>query len=283
LSLREGNLCKSIDLRDYTAIKIGGRAKYFWAVRDVDNLSRILNTIGSNFYLLGGGSNLLVKDSLIKRPVIKLGESFNFIRREGVYIAVGASTMLSSLMKYCLQHNLSGLENLAGIPATLGGLLAMNGAAFGRGISEVIVEVDIMDRQGSVKTLKKEEITFGYRYSSLQDYIILEAKLALAPEDIKTKVSDFLDRRFTTQDFSLPSCGCIFKNPSDSSAGFLIDSCGFKGLKRGGAQVSLRHANFIVNLGPAKCRDVDYLIRKIKGQIYEKYSIILQEEIKRWD
>ena len=294
---------KDVDLRNYTSIKIGGRAKYFYTALSPDCLRKIVENIGSDFYLLGKGSNLLIKDCLIQKPIIKLGDNFSFIRpvrhsiladnqshmskgvkKNGNYLEVGASTFLSSLIKYCLEKNLLGLENLAGIPATIGGLLAMNAASFGRSISAVVEEVTVMSREGDIKKLKSSEITFGYRSSTLEKYIILEAKFKLfSGKNLKRKIRELLEKRINRQDFNFPSCGCVFKNTPEFSAGFLIDSCRLKGELCGDAQVSPRHANFIINLGSAKYKDIIYLIQKIKDQIYKKYSIILEEEIKRWE
>jgi len=274
---------KDVSLKNYTTIKIGGKAKYFYTAKNIDDLDKIVADIGPDFYLLGKGSNLLIADSLIEVPVVKLGENFAYLKEKGNLLEVGASTPLSFLIKYCLENNLSGVENLVGIPATVGGLLAMNAASFGRSISANLKEVDVMNREGGVKTLEKEEITFKYRFSSLQKYIILGARFRLSlKKGLRGKVSEFLGKRLSMQDFDFPSCGCIFKNTPEFNASFLIDSLRLKGLRKGGAQISLRHANFIVNCGCAKYNDVDYLIQKIKDQIYKKYSIILQEEIKRW-
>jgi len=284
VSLERTGLTKDVSLKNYTSIKIGGKAKYFYTAANIDDLDRIVADIGPDFYLLGKGSNLLIADSLIKRPVVKLGENFAYLEEKGNLLEVGASTPLSFLIKYCLENDLSGVENLVGIPATVGGLLAMNAASFGRSISSSLVEVDVMNREGGVKTLEKGEITFKYRFSSLQKYIILGARFGLSSkENLKREVSEFLGKRLSTQDFDFPSCGCIFKNTPEFNASFLIDSSRLKGQRRGDAQISLRHANFIVNCGCAKYNDVDYLIKKIKDQIYKKYSIILQEEVKRWE
>jgi len=281
--LARAGLTKNLSLKNYTTIKIGGKAKYFYVAEDINNLGRIVADIGPDFYLLGKGSNLLIADSLVERPVVKLGKDFTYLREKRDLLEVGASTPLSFLIKYCLENNLWGVENLVGIPATVGGLLAMNAASFGQSISSSLAEVDVMNRRGEVKTLEKGEITFDYRSSSLEDYIILGAKFNLSSKgNLKQKVSESLGKRLSSQDFGFPSCGCIFKNTPEFSASFLIDSSGLKGIKKGNAQVSLRHANFIINCSCAKYNDVDYLIQKIKDQIHKKYSIILQEEIKRW-
>ena len=283
MPLKTTGLTKGVSLKNYTTIKIGGKAKYFYVAENIDDLNKIVADIGPDFYLLGKGSNLLIADFLIEKPIIKLGENFTYLKEKGNLLEVGASTPLPFLIKYCLENNLSGVENLVGIPATVGGLLAMNAASFGRSISSNLEEVDVMNREGEVKTLEKGAITFKYRSSSLQKQIILGARFRLSSKKgLRGKVNEFLGKRLSTQDFDFPSCGCIFKNSSEFSASFLIDSSRLKGIRKGDAQISRRHANFIINCGSAKYNNVDYLIQKIKDQIYKKYSIILQEEIKRW-
>ena len=273
-----------VSLKDYTSIKIGGDAKHFYEANGLDDLKNASKEFNGSFYLLGKGSNLLIKDTLIEKPVLKLGSEFSFINESRGCLEVGASTPLSSLLQYCLKNNLSGLENLVGIPATIGGLLAMNASSFGTEISACLKDVEVMDKNGEISVLQKDEIDFGYRYCSLQDSIILKARInVVEAKGLRLKMASLFAKRLSTQDFKFPSCGCIFKNPADASVGTLIESCNFKGLKQGNAQVSLQHANFIVNLGGAKYSDVEYLITKIKDQIYKKYSIILEEEIKRWE
>ena len=283
MSLKKIELQHNVDLKKYTHIKIGGKAKYFFWATCSDDLVRIFSDAESFPYVLGAGSNLLISDSILKKPVVKLSWSFNFIKRQGAFLEVGSSTPLPLLIKYCIENDLGGLQNLVGIPATIGGLLAMGASSFGASISSHLQEVEVMDKKGEIKTLPKDKIDFGYRFSSLCDYIILSAKFKLQQAvNLKVEVRSYLAQRFSKQDFSFPSCGCIFKNPEGASAGYLIDSCGLKGQTKGDAQVSGKHANFIINLGSAKYDDVDYLIQKIKDQIYKKYSIILDEEIKRW-
>ena len=283
MSLKKIEVESNVDLKQYTHIKVGGKAKYFFRPQAADELRNLINDIGPDFYILGKGSNLLIKDETIRKPVIKLSKGFAFIKQNADYLTVGASTLLSCLVRYCIDNNLGGLHSLAGIPATVGGLLAMNASSFGESVSSYLQEVEVMDKEGEVKVLGKDRIEFGYRFSALCNYIILSAKFKLPKEtDLKAQVKALLGQRFSRQDFRFPSCGCIFKNPESESAGFLIDSCGLKGAREADAQVSGRHANFIINLSSAKYKDVDYLIRKIKDQIYKKYSIILEEEIHRW-
>jgi len=287
---------RNVELKNRTSIKIGGRAGYFFEAPNVEALRKIIDDFGSSFYILGKGSNLLVSDSLIKKPVVRLGREFDYIRGRGSCLEVGALTSLSFLIKYCVKENLAGIENLVGIPASIGGLLRMNASSFGKDISSCVDSVDVLDRQGCLRVLKKNEIKPGYRSSCLGDYFILGARLRLSKgKGVKERARNLLARRFELQDYSFPSCGCVFKNPSTSlrtgplsggakplGAGYLIENCGLKGLKKGGAQVSQRHANFIINKGCARYKDVDYLIKKIKEKVRKKHNLVLEEEIKRW-
>ncbi|MDD5194344.1 MAG: UDP-N-acetylmuramate dehydrogenase [Candidatus Omnitrophica bacterium] len=284
MSLGRIELKQHVDLRAFTTIKIGGCAQYFFVAATLEELNEIIKDAGPFCYILGGGSNLLVKDQCLKKPVIKLGSGFDYLRASGQYIEVGAATKLSRVLNYCLKNNLSGLHNLAGIPATIGGLLCMNASSFNGEIFSPLVEAEVMDKMGAVIRLSKKEITFGYRRSSLKNYIILRAWFTLHPDScIKADVSNFLKIRRQKQDFDFPSCGCIFKNPLDYSAGFLIESCGLKGVSRGGAQVSNKHANFIINRGNASYDDVSYLIKQIKDKVHQKFGVVLEEEIERWE
>ena len=274
---------RNVGLKDLTSIRIGGKAKRLLVVNSRKEACLIVRKIGFSFYILGNGSNILVKDCLIERPVITLGRRFNYLVQKGEYLDVGASTSLSFLVKYCIRNNLSGLENLSGVPAQIGGLVAMNASAFGTNVSDLIQSVEVVNKNGEIEHLKKKQIQFSYRFSSLENYIVLSVRLGLKNStNIKEKVRKILKKRFVSQECYLPSCGSIFKNPQGDKAGLLIDSCGLKGAEKGGAQVSVKHANFIVNKCSACYSDVEYLIRRIKDRVYSKYSVFLKEEVKRW-
>lgn len=284
MNLKEIKLKRNVDLKPYTTIKIGGCAKDFFFIDNIDDLYKIINHLGNNFHIIGGGSNLLVKDGVINKPVIKLGRSFDYIKNKDSLIEAGAATPFPAFMKYCMVNNLQGLENLAGIPATIGGLLATNASSYGRSISDCLYKTEVMDNKGKLQALEREKMEFGYRFSSLKGSVILRAWFKLsAGKNLKDRIKDFFQKRLATQDFGYPSCGCIFKNSREFSAGFLIDSCGFKGRRENQAQVSLKHANFIVNVGNAVYNDVDCLINKIRDKVRQKYDILLEEEIERWD
>jgi len=282
MSLKQTKLKRNYSLADFTTIKIGGEARYFFTAESAEALKKVLKKFQGAFYILGGGSNLLVADNPIEKCIIKLGEEFSYIRKDK-YLEVGSRTPLSHLIKYVSANNLGGFDNLAGIPATVGGLVMMNASSFGREISEYLKEVEVMDNSGNVKILKKDGISFSYRKSSLNDYVILRVWFeAVKDYDVKAKISNFLKTRMSRQDFEFPNCGCIFKNPIEKPAGFLIEACGLKGLKKNDAQISPKHANFIINLKKARYNDVDYLTSCIKESVHKKFGIVLEEEIKRW-
>lgn len=282
MSLKQAELKRKYNLADFTTIKIGGEARHFFIADSIEALQKVLKSCQGIYYILGGGSNILVADGLVKKCVIKLGEGFDYIKKDE-YLEVGSATPLSTVIKNALANNLGGFECLAGIPATIGGLVMMNASSFGREISDNLREVEVMDSRGNIRNFKKEEISFSYRKSSLNDYIILRIRFeAIKDYDIKAKINNFLKTRMNKQDFEFPSCGCIFKNPIENPAGFLIEACGLKGLKKNDAQISPKHANFIINLNKASYNDVDYLIKQIKENVHRKFGVVLEEEIKRW-
>jgi UDP-N-acetylmuramate dehydrogenase len=287
MNLGKIELRHNVSLKKYTTIKIGGVANHLFFVNSIDALFSVINKLEDSFYILGKGSNILIKDHIIKTPVLKLGERFNYIKKNNHLLEVGASTSLSSLIKYCIYNGISGLENLAGIPATIGGMLVMNASSFDREISSFLAKIEVLDkRDKEIKQIDKKEIVFDYRRSSLTDKIILRAWFEFTSikdsRYVREKVFGFLKKRESTQEIRFPTCGCIFKNPSNFKAGYLIEACGLKGIRKNDALVSFRHANFIVNIGKATYNDVDYLINKIKEKVYSKYKIILEEEIERW-
>jgi UDP-N-acetylmuramate dehydrogenase len=283
MSLKKFDLKQNYDLRQHTSIKIGGPASRFFIAHSEEELKEILKMVDGRYYLLGAGSNLLVKDTQILTPIIKLGEEFSYVRTvKDASLEVGSAFMLSKLMNFAIKNDLGGIENLAGIPATIGGLIAMNASAFGGAVSDCVTELEVMDRHGCIKRLGKKDVSFGYRWSSLRGSIILRAWMEFVKRvDVKVRVAEFLQARRRTQDL-LPSCGCIFKNPAGLKAGFLIESCGFKGAAKNDAQVSPVHANFIINKGAAQYGDVDYLIKNIKEKVFSTFKVQLEEEVERW-
>jgi UDP-N-acetylmuramate dehydrogenase len=270
-------------LSNYTSVKIGGRACDFFYISNHDELKFVYEKYMGKFYLLGGGSNLLVTDSQLSRPVVKFKGGFDEIKIDKTTVYAGAGVLFSSLLKICVKEELGGLENLAGIPGTIGGMVVMNASAFKREISDLITEVHIFDLKKKVRIFPIKQIKFGYRESSLEKEIILGARFSLRSDRfVRERMNDFLRDRIARQDYEYPSFGSVFRNPPGFSAGQLIDSCGLKGLRCNGAQISPRHANFIINIGNATCKDVEYLIEAARVAVKAKYHINLVQEVIKW-
>lgn len=276
-------------LKKHSTFKIGGRAEFFIEPKDTDALKLLLalaKRYNIPLLIIGAGSNILISDKGVKAIVLRLGSPFfKEVFRKRNYLEAGSGLMLGRLLLVAKNHGLSGLEFLAGIPGTVGGALAMNAGAWGKNIAEVVEKVKVMDYNGKTKILAKKDIKFTYRSSGLAKYIILSATFKLEKKDkkeIADEIKKYLTYRRNNQDTSFPNAGCIFKNPGGESAGRLIDLCGLKGKKTGGASVSTRHANFILNRGNASSGDVLKLMSLIKKRVKDKLKITLEPEIKIW-
>lgn len=278
-----------INLAKYTSFKIGGPALFFFEPKNLEILQELLvcaKKAGIKIYILGAGSNILVNDTGIEGIVIKFSsDNFKSIQRKGNTLTVGSALRLNQLIAFSKNNALSGLEFLIGIPGTLGGALVGNAGAWGKEIGELVKEVSVLDYSGKLSTLGKDKLKFAYRKSNLNKYIVISAKLKLKVANknkIDSKIKEYLLKRNKTQSNRLPNAGCIFKNPLKNSAGFLIDNCGLKGRKKGGALISKTHANFILNFRRARSSDVKALMSLIQKKVKEKFKIILKPEIKIW-
>jgi UDP-N-acetylmuramate dehydrogenase len=276
-------------MKAYTTFKIGGPARYFIEPFDAEALKLLLKTLkryNIPFLVMGAGSNILANDKGVAAAVLRLNAaSFKKISIRNHCIDAGAAAMLGRIIACAQKHGLSGLEFLAGIPGTVGGALAMNAGVPGDSIGDTVEEVRVMDYCGRVKTIKKKDITFGYRKSSLAKYIILSARLKLSAgnkNEIRNKISRNLRHRWSVHDLSRPSAGCAFKNPDGISAGRLMDLCGLKGKRIGRACISHKHANFILNMGNANSSDVLRLMNLARDQVKKKFKISLEPEIIIW-
>lgn len=300
-----GRLALDVPLSSHTTFKIGGPAKFWIEPRDIEDLKNVVKFVRRNkihFFVIGEGSNLLVKDKGFNAIVIRLNSGFfNEIKVNNSYILAGSGVKLSKLIDFARKKSLSGCEFLSGIPGSLGGALAMNAGArvnsiFNnryQSIGDLVKEVGVMDVKGRTKTFKENQLKFGYRSSNLAKYIILSARLKLKPRartEIERDINDFLRYKKATQDPNWRNAGCVFKNPvaaldkeSSSeliSAGHLIDTCGLKKYRVGGAIVSAKHANFIINDKNAKAKDVINLIKFIQKRVKERFNISLELELK---
>ncbi len=283
--LKEG-LKKSEPIKGYTSWLVGGPADYFACPADINELVTIVRYTdrhGLPLYILGNGTNLLVLDGGIRGLVVKIGSPFNYTVPGSSFLTAGAGTPLPALAKSAAENGLSGLEFAVGIPGSLGGALIMNAGAFGGYIGERLHSVKLVDFQGRISTISRKELSFSYRESSLIGKgIIIEASFTLTPGD-PGKIARVMEK-YSAQRRSrhphLPSAGSVFRNPSDKPAGKIIEEAGGKGMQIGGAQVSEKHANFIVNTGNATAADILALIKAVRQLVKDKFEIDLSPEVR---
>jgi len=269
---------KNVLLKNYTTFKIGGRAKYFYAAKDKEDLIRAITLAKKMklpFFILGGGSNLLISDRGFNGLVIKFGQPLS------LYVS-------------------KGLEWAVGIPGTIQGAVCGNAGAFKQSMQDAVKEVEVFDvKTGEIKNFKNKDCQFSYKdsiFKKKKNLIILSVKiknrtsegsededenevLIASKKSNAQKIKEYLDYRKERQPLNFPSAGSVFKNPPGFSAGELIDECGLKGKKIGNVKISEKHANFIVNLGRGEAKDVMRLIKIIKNRVKKKFGVVLEEEI----
>ena len=241
---------------------------------------------GEEPFILGRGSNLLVSDSGISRPVIRLDGDFTAITREGNTLRCGAGASLIAVCRAAAENSLSGIEWGYGIPGSLGGGVYMNAGAYGGELRDVLTEVTFLNEAGEYRTLPAAELSLSYRHSIFEERpgtVIVEAVLTLIPGDpaaIRAAMEDYMSRRREKQPLEYGSAGSTFKRPVGNYASALVDQCGLKGLSVGGAEVSRKHAGFIINRGGATAADVQELIAEVQRIVREKTGYTLECEIK---
>lgn len=281
-----GKVIVNDSMSKYTTWRIGGPADLLFIPKDIVDLKKALAFAQTNnlkITIIGAGSNILVEDTGIRGLVICL-KNLNKWEIENNNLIVDAGIMLPFVSSLAARENLSGLEFAIGIPGSVGGALLMNAGAHGRQMADVVESISVLDYEGDSFSLTKNEIGFDYRTSKLKNeaYLITKVKFKLEKleaEKIKEKMNFYQESRRNKQPVDYPNAGSVFKNPEGDSAGRIIDSIGAKGWSVGGAMVSLKHANFIVNTGNATSSDVLELMEKIMQKVKEEYKIILKPEI----
>jgi len=276
----------------HTSFRIGGAADYYAKVSDLDDLAQAVFFAHSKelpIFVLGGGSNILVSDQGIRGLVIENRIQPVSISCDG-RLRAGSGVPLTSLARLASRHGLAGLEWAAGIPGTLGGAIVANAGAFGYSMADALSWVGVLSRECTELILCKDELAFGYRTSLFKESrarteagVILEAELALQPaprEVVEASLKECIQSRKLTQPIG-PSAGSIFKNPPGDSAGRLIEAAGLKGYRLGNAQISPKHANFVVNMGNARASDVANLIDLARDHVKECFGIRLDLEIEK--
>lgn len=291
-----GKVVYNEPMRKHTSFRIGGPADIWVEPQDSSDLKNCIQISRDNnipLFVIGGGTNLLVDDEGVRGIVVNMSSpSLKKIFWGNRKVDVTSSATLREFLNFCSSKGLGGLEFLAGIPGTVGGAAMTNACARDYeetekwyNIGDFIEAIKILNYEGETQLLTKREFKFGYKSLDLKDCIILEVKFLLnkiKKEDVASNCQRFLKRKKETQELSLPSAGCIFKNPSgiDKSAGQLIDECGLKGKRIGRAAISRKHANFIVNAGGASSGDVIALIDMTRKLVSDKFGIDLPLEIK---
>lgn len=278
-------------MKEHTSFKIGGPADFFVKVNSVEELKEILQfckIYKIPLTIIGNGSNLLVSDKGIKGIVIKIELKqlqIKNIDEEKIEVTVDDGVQLGFLAQRLLKEEISGFEELSGIPGTIGGAVVMNAGAHGKEMKDIITEVTAIDYDGNIYVFTNEQAKFTYRHSKFLDekYIILQVKLLLEKgkrEEIKAKMDEYAKYRKEKQPIEYPSAGSTFKRGTDFITAKLIDDAGLKGYSIGGAKISEKHAGFVINTGNATAQDVLNLVEYVKDTIYKKFGKKIELEIK---
>lgn len=275
-------------LSKHTHFGIGGAAAAYFEVStltELASIARLHQQWDIPVAVIGRGSNLLVSDAGFSGIAIRLIGELAQLTIDGNIVTVGAGVSLPRLSKAMSRRGLSGVEFALGIPGSVGGALIMNAGAWGSSFGDVVTNVTVMHDTGALAELSHAEARFEYRHSTLGDYFcVTGATLSLEPGDAETiteRMQTFYKQKVATQPFAEENAGCMFKNPSGDSAGRLIDACGLKGHRIGGAEVSTVHGNFILNIDNATAADVLSLVAHIQQQVKAQTGVSLQTEVKR--
>ncbi|MDQ0233549.1 UDP-N-acetylmuramate dehydrogenase [Metabacillus malikii] len=273
-------------IKQYTYTKLGGEADIFVTPKDANQLQTVLQLAKqyeTPVTLIGNGSNLIVKDEGIQGITINLNK-MDSIKTDGQTIYAQAGAKIIDVSRHALESRLSGLEFACGIPGTVGGALYMNAGAYGGQISDVLKSATVMTEEGELLNLKSEDLELSYRKSIISEkkYIVLEAEFILQPAEYEA-IKEVMDKntflRESKQPLEYPSCGSVFKRPQGHYTGKLVQDCGLQGYRIGGAEVSTKHAGFIVNVDNATAKDYIDLIHHVQKTVKERYSVDLEREV----
>ena len=275
------------EMSKHTSFKIGGKAECYVKINKNEELLELLEISKKHeipLTVIGNGTNILVKDDGIKGIVAKINIKNIEINPESSIVTVGAGNTLAEIAQVLKNNALSGFEELSGIPGTMGGAIRMNAGAHGKEIKDVIISAIAIDYDGNIREFTKEEMKLEYRNSifSREKYIIISAKLQLeqgSKEEISTKMQEYANWRKEKQPLEYPNAGSTFKRGEGFITAALIDQCGLKGYAVGGAQISAKHAGFIINTGNAKAKEVLELVEIVKKEVLQKFGKEIQLEI----
>ena len=286
----EENIKINEPMSKHTSFKTGGPAEIYIIGKTLEQIQAVLKYSNQNnikLYIIGNGSNLLISDEGIKGIVLKIAvDNIETLESDfGVLVKAGAGVKIMALAQILKKDGITGFEELAGIPGTMGGANYMNAAAYGKELKDIIVSTKAINKEtGEIETLKNEEQELKYRSSIFKNrkYIIIETMLNLQkgiPEEIERKMSNFSNQRKQKQPIEYPSAGSTFKRGEKFITAKLIDECGLKGYQIGGAQISEKHAGFIINKNNATSKDILDLIKYTKKKVFEKFGVQIEEEV----
>lgn len=283
-----GEMIEDEPMYKHTTYKVGGPARIYLKVKDVDSLIKTIKYCGKRrvkYLVIGRGSNLLFSDREYEGLIISLNECFNEIKVNGSTMIAQAGVPMISLSYQAAKIGLSGFEFMGGIPGSIGGGIYMNAGAYKYDLASVVKTVTLLNEKHEVVTFNNEQMDFSYRHSICQDnrkLIVLEVTFELtakSPDEIKAVLDKRKERRMSSQPWNMPSAGSVFRNPQDKPAWQYIDECGLRGYEIGGAQVSPKHSNFIVNNGYASAKDIYDLIMLVQEKVNEKFGVKLRREV----
>jgi UDP-N-acetylmuramate dehydrogenase len=282
-----GTYTQDAALKDLVWFRAGGPAEILYRPADADDLATFMaaRCEDTRVSVIGVGSNLLVRDGGIPGVVVRLPGVFGKASVEGMRVRVGAAALDAAVARVAADAGVAGLEFLRGIPGTIGGALRMNAGCYGKEIKDIFVEATAIDGKGNKHTLKTADMQFVYRKSGVpQDFIFVEAVFEGErgdADEIRARMNTLVEQRESTQPVKSKTGGSTFKNPPGHKAWQLIDEAGCRGLTRGGAQVSEKHCNFLINLGDATAADIEGLGEDVRTRVKEKSGVTLEWEIKR--
>lgn len=281
-----GDLRFNEPMSKHTSLRVGGPAEQFFIPHSVEDLSIFLKTLDSNLPILwlGRGSNLLVRDGGLSGVVVATSKISNVIEKVGKYLVrVGASIPCTKFARQCIRWKLGPSEFFSGIPGTIGGALSMNAGAFGYETWDNVFEVHTINREGKIRTRNPKDFQVSYRnVLGPENEWFIEAKMLFDPkfEASMEKQKDIMNARKNTQPIGLPSCGSVFKNPPGDFAARLIESANLKGYRIGGAEISSKHANFVINVGSATAEDIEKLILFMRKTVLKVHNVMLKKEVR---
>ena len=286
--LGSDNVKQQEPMSRHTTFRIGGPADFYLcphSTKEVQEIVEICKEENLPYFVLGNGSNLLVSDKGYRGVVVQLWKNFSDITVKDCCIQAKAGALLSKVAAEALEAGLTGMEFASGIPGTIGGAAFMNAGAYGGEMKDIIKSVKVLDTQGEVRVLPKEELKMGYRTSIVKEkgYTVLSVELELSKgnrEEIRNTMEDLKERRTSKQPLEMPSAGSTFKRPEGYFAGKLIMDSGLRGFSVGGAQVSEKHCGFVVNKGGATAMDVLTLIREVQRRVKEQFGVDLETEVR---